>query len=178
MPTDHSVSTSSLSSTYDDDVADGLTVAQAYASSASRRYSFDLVIAVANTRAETDTLNSINSQASTSTVNEPSPHGSARENIAPRSRQSQPVDLESQAGSFEEIELQEWPTSSRLAAMNSAIVAFQSPVTARRQNYQQTEVSYTTGQSSEEAALAAASRKRERTSEGSLWKCLIAVFGL
>jgi len=100
-------------------VARGLT-GQCHALSTSRRNSFDTVIAIANDRAAADSHGDVLSQVSSSAVSDESPHSSPRGYSVSRSRKSKPFDVESQAGSMQEIGLglHQWPTASRLAAMN------------------------------------------------------------
>lgn len=93
--------------------------------SSSRRNSFDFVVDTANARAANDNpaghFNRLTTPDLKGTVSRSAQGGS----FASQNRNSQPfdVDIEAQEGRFEEIELQEWPTESRLAAMHSSGVA-------------------------------------------------------
>lgn len=92
--------------------------------SPSRRNSFDFVVDTANARAASDGPADNSSQAPTPDDKATGSRYSSRRGFVSGSRSSQPfdVDIEAQNGSFEEIELQEWPTESRLAAMHSSVV--------------------------------------------------------
>jgi hypothetical protein len=133
MMASHPASTSSpcSSSTVDN----GLT-SQAYTlPTFVRKNSFDLVIAVANDRAAADSVNGTTVQASTAAVDGSTPYSPDRESLArvPSCQKSKIFDVESQMGSFEEIDLQEWPTASRIAATNSDFAAFQASTPSQRQ---------------------------------------------
>jgi hypothetical protein len=92
--------------------------------SPSRRNSFDFVVDTANARAANEGPADNSSQAPTPDYKRTGSGYSSRRGFVSRSRSSQPfdVDIEAQNGGFEEIELQEWPTESRLAAMHSSVV--------------------------------------------------------
>jgi hypothetical protein len=79
-----------------------------------------MVIAIANDRAAADSQGDVVAQASSSATSDESTHSSPRGDCVSRSRKSKPFDVESQTGSMEDIDLglQQWPTASRLAAMN------------------------------------------------------------
>lgn len=81
--------------------------------SGSRRNSFDFVVDTANAQAEQ------------SNEVDDSNHQPAVKPFGPRSSAEQSAILraDSQTDTWEDIELQEWPTASRLAAMNSAIAS-------------------------------------------------------
>lgn len=97
------------------------------APSTSRRNSFDMVIAIANSRAAADTESDVTAQASSSAVSGSSPQDSARKDCTSRNRKNKSFDVESQTwtDSFEEVELQDqcWPTASRLAALQTPVSA-------------------------------------------------------
>jgi hypothetical protein len=97
----------------------------------SRRDSFDMIFDAAKTQTASP-------QASSSSGNESSPYWSGRSSATLRGRNSQAVDIENQAETFEDIELQDWPTASRPAAMNTEIsaLAAQAPPASTRQSYQ------------------------------------------
>ena len=72
---------------------------------ASRRNSFDMVIAIANSRAAADNESEITAQASSSAVSEPSQQNSGRGDYTSRNRKNKSFDVKSQTwtDSFEEI---------------------------------------------------------------------------
>lgn len=131
------------------------------APSTSRRNSFDMVIAIANSRAAADTESDVTAQASSSAVSGSSPQDSARKDCTSRNRKNKSFDVESQTwtDSFEEVELQDqcWPTASRLAAL-------QTPVSAMGD--------------SDASAVVLAFQAQAQTGKRSLWKEWAPYFGL
>lgn len=145
---------------------------------ASRRNSFDVVVNVLNTHASNDAPNIVAPNVPSSTVNESCPYW-ARGPFAPRSRDRQPVDIESQAETFEMIDLTEWPRESRLGATNPAVAAFapQPPPPLPRQIIQQPETSNIVRQAPNAPSPAPMSRTSDLNAEIGLWDDLVAMFG-
>ena len=158
MSAKNSLYTSSASSS--SSVADGVA-GQPAALPASRRNSFDMVIAIANSRAAAGTEGGVTAQASSSAVSDSSTQESSGGDCTSRNRKNKSFDVESQTwtDSFEEVELQDqcWPTTSRLAAL-------QAPVSPMRD--------------SDAHAVALAFQAQAQTGKRSLWKEWAPYFGL
>lgn len=95
---------------------------QAEAEYLLRRNSFDFVIDMANARAAEENTVVSSGQASSSGINTTDSPWPPRGSSLPKTRRRQPfdVDIEAQKGTFEEIEMQDWPTESRIAAIDSS----------------------------------------------------------
>lgn len=124
MSANNSLYASPASSSASDTIGD-TGQPRALPASASRRNSFDMVIAIANSRAAAGTESDMTAQASSSAVSDPSPQNPAPGDCAPRNRKNKSFDVESQTwtDSLEEVELQDqfWPTASRLAALQTPV---------------------------------------------------------
>jgi hypothetical protein len=122
-------------------------------------------------------MNGTTAQASAAAFDEPSPYSRARDSSTHDlcSRKSKPFDLESQTGSFEEIDLQEWPTASRLAATDSDFAASRKSVPSQRQIYHH---SYAARQGSSPTATTLAFQAQAQTGNVGFWESWAPYFGL
>jgi hypothetical protein len=115
MSANNSLHASSASASSSANVTNGVT-GQPGALPAARRNSFDMVIAIANSRAAAGTDSDVTAPASSSVVSDSSPQNSPPGDCTSRNRKNESFDVESQiwTGSFEEVELQDqcWPTFS------------------------------------------------------------------
>jgi hypothetical protein len=120
-----------------------------------------MVIAIANDRAAADSQGDVVPQTSSSAAGESSSSSTSSGSCAPRSRDSESFDVESQTwkDSFEDVELQDqfWPTAERLAAMRP-------------------ELSVVSGLDATATALAF--QKQAQSGKRSLWKEWAPYFGL
>lgn len=120
-----------------------------------------MVIAIANDRAAAATQCDATTQTSSSAVSQSSSSSTSSESCAPRSRDSESFDVESQTwkDSFEEIELQDqfWPTAERLAAMRPELYVVSG---------------------SDATATALAFQKQAQSGKRSIWKEWAPYFGL
>lgn len=135
--------------------------------SGSRRNSFDLVIAVANELASTEVVSESNSGMPTF------------ETFEPRSPTTRRAAACSQEETFEGIELQEWPTASRLAALNSDIAAstVETPPPSPKHTLQLPAVSQITRQGANMPPRSLLAKMWSSGSEPSLCGDMITVLG-
>lgn len=147
----------------------------AEAQPASRRNSFDMVIAVANERAANDALADTSAEVTPECSSRMPTFGSF-ESRCPTTRRATACNQEE---TFEDIELQEWPTASRLAALNSAIIAsnVETPPSSPKHTLQLPTVSQTTRQGVNVPPRSLLARMWASKSEPSLWEDMIAVLG-
>lgn len=143
--------------------------------SGSRRNSFDMVIAVANERAANDAL----VKSSTEVIPEPNSGMPTFETFEPRCPTIRRAAARSQEETFEDIELQEWPTASRLAALNSDIAAStdEIPPPSPKHTLQLPVVSQTTRQGANVPPRSFLAKMWSSSSEASLWEGMISVLG-
>lgn len=144
--------------------------------SGSRRNSFDMVIAVANERAANDAL----AESSTEVVPEANSGMSTFETFEPRCPITRRAAASySQAETFEDIELQEWPTASRLAALNSDIAAstVETPPPSPKHTLQLPAVSQITRQGANVPPRSLLAKLWSSGSEPSLWEDMVTVLG-
>jgi hypothetical protein len=148
-------------------VGSGLTT-QACNSATSRRNSFDMIFDAAKTQAASP-------QASSSSGNESSPYWSGRSSLTSRGRNRQAADIENQTKTFEDIELQDWSTASRPAAMNTDIpaLAAHTPPASTRQSRQPP----LSPDAMTRALAASPPKTSDLNGEVSLWDDLVAMMG-
>jgi hypothetical protein len=166
----------------DSQVGAGLTTQTCTCPTTSRRNSFDMVMDMANAPAAGNiTSNGNDPQTSCSTVNESSPYQttSASSSSVTCSRTKKSVDHGSQEDTFKEIELQEWPSAERLAAMNSAIAGsfVQAHPTFPGRVCQPSPVSESTRQPLDRPSSDLASGTQSETEEIGLWGEVVAILG-
>lgn len=134
-----------------------------------------MVIAVANERAANDALTSFPPEL----MPESSSAMPTFETFEPRCPTTQRAAACSQEEAFEDIELQEWPTASRLAAINSAIAASSAETPPSRPKHYLAVAggvsNHETGRQCPPRSLLA--RIWASDSERSLWEDMITVLG-
>ena len=154
MSANNSLHASSASARSSASVTNGVT-GQPGALPVARRNSFDMVIAIANSRAAAGTDSDVTAQALSSVVSESSPQNSPSGDSTSRNRNNKSFDAESQTctGSFEEVELQDqcWPTFSTTGSPMS---------------------------DSDACAVALAFQAQAQTGKRSIWKEWAPYFGL
>jgi hypothetical protein len=168
MPVSNQTSAGSGPSTYSLPQAGSGLATQACNSAPSRRSSFDVIVDAAKTQAAYP-------QASSSTGNESGPYWSDRSSLTSRGRNKQAVDIENQAETFEDIELQDWPTASHPAVMNTdtTALAAQTPPVSTRQPRQPP----LSSDAMRRALAASPPKSSDLNEETGLWSDLVAMMG-
>jgi hypothetical protein len=168
MPGNNHTSADSGPSTYSLPQAGSGLATQAFNMATSRRNSFDVIVDAAKTRATSP-------QASPSTGNASGPYWSDRSSLTSRGRNKQAVDIENQAETFEDIELQDWPTASPPAAMNTdtAALAVQASPASTRQSRQPP----LSSDAMRRALAASPPKSSDLNEETGLWSDLVAMVG-
>jgi hypothetical protein len=134
----------------------------------SRRNSFDMIFDAAKTQPASP-------QASSSSGNESGPYWSDRLGLTSRGRDRQAADVENQAETFEDIELQDWPTASRPATDIPALVA-QAPLAPTRPSFQPPQPPQPPD-AMRRALAASPPKSSDLNGEIGLWDDLVAMMG-
>jgi hypothetical protein len=134
----------------------------------SRRNSFDMILDAAKTQAASP-------QASLSSGNESGPYWSDRPSLTSRAPNRQAADVENQAETFEDIELQDWPTASRPATDVPAL-AVQAPSAPTRQLSQSPQPPLSPD-AMRRALAASPPKSSDLNGEVGLWDDVVAMMG-